>query len=288
MKKIALLLALVMVLGVASMASAAEVKTSGEVSYTLKYADSGGKNVLDFDGLGMKLKVAATVSDQVSAAIRLRPLGFKGVTDAAGADLGLVNGVKVDQVYATISKFGLPVSVTLGLNSVFNDPFSSDGFGYVGGKVDMINIKTDSFSGFSAQVLSTADAQTENNLKAGYLNYDAEFGSFGLVVKPVKVGTESKFDFAVNGKAPIPSTPLTAMAEYISYADSSQKADYMAGVSATVADVDLYANYFAQTNAATSRITAGVSKEINGATYSLDLENADNKTSFSVGVTVAF
>ncbi len=289
MKKIALLLALVMILGIAAVASAAEVKTSGEISYTLKYADSA----LSFDSLGMKLKVAATVSDQISAAVRLRPLGFQGAKDATGLDLGLVNGLKYDQAYATISKFGLPLSVTLGLNSVFNDPFSVDGFGYTSGKVGMINVKTDSFAGFSAQVLSTVDktvnaASGSYNLKAGYLNYAAEFGSFGLVAKPVRVAADDKFNFAVNAKVPVPSTPLTALAEVISYGDSKQKLDYMAGASATVADVDLYANYFAQTNATNSRITAGVSKAINGATYALDIENADQKTSVSVGVTVAF
>ncbi len=300
MKKIALLLALVMILGIAAVASAAEVKTSGGVGYTLKYADGS----LNFDGLDFNLRVDATISDQVSAAIRLRPaeMSFVTVDTAKLADPATAlqafgstttHGLKYDKAYATIAKFGLPLSVTLGLNSVFNDPFSSDGFGYTPGNLGMINVTTDSFSGFSAQVLSTVDktvnaAAGSYNLKAGYLNYNAEFGSFGLVAKPVRVAADDKFNFAVNAKVPVPSTPVTALAEVISYGDSTQKLDYMAGASATVADVDLYANYFAQTNAANSRITAGVSKTINGATYALDLENADNKTSVSAGVTVAF
>lgn len=300
MKKIALLLALVMILGIAAVASAAEVKTSGGVGYYLKYADGG----LNFDGLDFNLLVNATISDQVSAAIRLRPseltIPTVDTTKLADPTTALqafgsttTHGLKYDKAYATIAKFGLPLSVTLGLNSVFNDPFGGDGLGYTPGNLGMINVKTDSFSGFSAQVLSTVDktvnaASGSYNLKAGYLNYGAEFGSFGLVVKPVRVAADDKFNFAVNASVPVPSTPLTAQAEVISYGDSTQKLDYMAGASATVAGVDLYANYFAQTNAATNRITAGVSKGINGATYSLDLENVDNATTISAGVSVAF
>ncbi|MCL4516942.1 MAG: hypothetical protein M1379_15360 [Firmicutes bacterium] len=302
MKKIALLLALVMILGIAAVASAAEVKTSGGVGYYLKYADGG----LNFDGLDFNLQVAATISDQVSATIRLRPSEMSFVTvdtaklvDPATTDpttafgSTTTHGLKYDKAYATIANFGLPLSVTLGLNSVYNDPFGGDGLGTVGGNLGMINVKTDDFSGFSAQVLSTLDKTLDAtsgsyNLKAGYLNYNAEFGSFGLVAKPVRVAADDKFDFAVNAKVPVPSTPLTAQAEVISYGDSTKKLNYMAGASATVAGVDLYANYFAQTNAATSRITAGVSKEISGATYSLDLENVDNATTVSAGVGVSF
>lgn len=290
MKKIALLLALVMTLSVAAVASAAEVKVGGEVYYGADITSDSITPSLDF-----KLSATATVSDQVKAAIRFRPFA----EDDVDGDGKIDKLDRFDQAYVTISKFGLPLSVTVGLNSVVNDPFSTDGFGFFSG-FQGVNIKTDSFNGFTGQILlkDSGLGDLNNDVKLSSVvqgllaNYSASFGSFGLVAKP----NEDKFDFAVNASVPIPSTPVTGLLEVVKYGDVDDKIDYKAGVSAEVGGISLYANYFTDVadkvdkdgKVDDAKITAGISKDINGATYALDLTNADDSTTFTASVTVSF